>query len=471
MRPFSNDGQRAETYAVRVLAILSVLLLGAAAGGVVVLRPTRSGAHRVAVATTISSAWTRSRAELVGSPEPPPAGPASSSTSAGRHGRPSIPAARHLEGPADRTTLLPRGSTAVNASTTSTTTTTIWHDPPGVVTRHGSQLALNNATFRLVGGAAPQFTSDQDRNLGCGERMSDEQVSAALASQPSGTTFSIWATQRLGFNRFSGQIDFGPIDRVVHDAESNRQFVVLSLTHQEGYCSDDHWKNEAWYAGGYTQPDADAGGGTEPLAYAEWVRMIAARYATSKAVVAYIPVVEPQASTCSSGSSCWTTASCSPTAAATLLRFYDEVGRIIKRIAPQQMIGSGAGGVGGCGIKNLDEYRALHSSPYLDLCDLHPYDHSEQGIGATDRSLIDACTAVGKAAYISEWGLKTALANPACAEPGTRATLWRSQFDGYVAAGVDGWALWSFATAVSNDCSYGVAIGDPVLSGLQQYQR
>jgi len=343
-------------------------------------------------------------------------------------------------------------------------------DPPGRIVRHGTGLYLDGKPYTFVGVAVPNGTTLWSVNAGCGGQLSDAGLDQLFASVPPRTVVSMWATSQLGWNRWTKTVDFTAIDRAVAAAARRGIFLNLSLSTQQGYCGDSHWKGEAWYAGGYRQaaPDDET-----KLSYLDWVRRIVPRYATGNTVAMWTPMVEPDASSCAAGldgAACYGhLLPCSATAAATLRSFYATVSREVKRLDPGHLVVSGTRGATDCGVQG-SQYAELHRLANIDACDLHPYGVGDKTLPDSNRDDIAMCSGVGKATIVGEMGIEGGDAQTTCPSFSARATIFGDKFAAYQASGAAGLVLWAWAPKVTG-CTMAIFPGDPTLAVAGRYTR
>ena len=184
-------------------------------------------------------------------------------------------------------------------------------------------------------------------------------------------------------------------------------------------------------------------------------------------------VVEPEAQTCDPGTSgdCAGRSYCDEEAAEQSLRgFFDTVSAEVKRLDPNHLITAGSVGGGQCGWAGVD-FGRVNAGPGIDVCEVHDYNPDEIPITPEAQADIQVCEALGKPLIVGETGLNAGLtSDPGCPETdGQRATSFRQRIRAYFSSGASGVALWDWASAVSDDCGFGIPTGDPVLSVLSDF--
>jgi hypothetical protein len=339
---------------------------------------------------------------------------------------------------------------------------------PGLTAGSG-QLHLDGQPYRFVSIASPSAATDWTVNWGCGPMATDAQLDAFFAALPPHSLVPFWAPQALAFNdRSSHTIDFTAIDRVFAAAARYHQLLLPELEHQQGYCSDGHWKDITWYEGGYRKAFDTDGRGLEPLSYWDYLQVIVPRYRASPALGMWGLVVEPEAPTCdlTTSTDCPGTDRCNEAAAAAALRgFFDVVGAMVKRLDPHHLVSAGSIGGGQCGWSSSD-FTYVNESPGIDVCEVHDYNDASLPINPTAIADIMACKAMGKPLIVGETGLSAArVPTPACPRSlADRAQAFKIRVDDYLHAGASGVALWMWSPTPTPVCGYAIDVSDPVMS-------
>lgn len=374
------------------------------------------------------------------------------------------------------------GSTVATQSfsvTTATTTTTTIPTPtptptPQLLGRIGTALTLGGVQKRFTGLNAYHLASDFSINYGCGDNNQQTDLDAFFSSLRPVSVVRLWAFQHLMYNKNTGQLDFTTLDRVVQTAERYGHKLVLVVANQTGNCDTPDYKDEAWYAGGYRQVfnpgtyNGGTSGPTTPLSFWDYLHTIVPRYANSPAVAIWQPVNEPRDAIINADG----TQTCSSTAAATLRKFFDDIGGEIHRMAPNQLVGSGVIGQGNCGAKGA-EYQTLHESPGIDIGSYHDYNYDtsampgDQWNGLAVR--INQMNAVGKPLMIDEAGMKAADGVAGCMTLAQRRDYIKAKMDAQLANGIDIYMPWVWTKSTTNSCSHNIKAGDPTLTLLKSY--
>jgi mannan endo-1,4-beta-mannosidase len=442
----------------RVVALVSVVavLVLVVATTFVLRRPSKREAGPGPASASPSTSTTLGP----GSTTAPPGSPAPTAAA------PAAPEPSPGQPRATPTSAAPRRP-AVSPSTTlaSPATTTL----PGTVRaagidQMGGRLYRDGRPYAVIGLNAPQAATLWSVNYGCGTQMTDTELDLLLTSVPKGTVIGFWATQAMAYNnRTTNAIDFAGIDRVFAAAERNGQLLAPVLETQQGFCSDGHFKDEAWYGGGYRAAFDDDGLGLQKLSYWDYLHLVVPRYRASKVLAWWVPVTEPESSTCGGGKKggdCYAALTCKASAAGTLRRFFDEVGGEIVRLDPDHLLSSGTIGGGQCGAVG-DEYTTLHASPALDICEAHDYD-DPLVLSDGMRAAIQRCRAAGKAFVAGEVGLNAGL-QPGCPTTAQRRDHVVKEADAIEATGGSGMLLWQWLLQPTT-CGWGIGPGDPLLT-------
>lgn len=349
--------------------------------------------------------------------------------------------------------------------------------PAGVITRSGAALMLNGAPYRFTGVNAYELATQWGINAGCGAMLTDTQMDDFFASLRPNSLVRMWAWQgSLATNVYTHQRDWRPLDRVMAAANRHGQRLILSLAGQGGGCDDGHWRDLAWYRGGYRLAYDGDGTGRTPTPYLAYVREVVARYAGNGAVGMWEPMSEAEASDCPSGTN-WQTCSgrqvCpDEVAAATAMRsFFDSVGSEIKRIDPVHLVESGLIGSGQCGTAGQD-YQFVSASPGIDVLSVHDYGSDTVGLPGDqwngEGQRVQQATAVNKPIIVGEMGIE-ALDGGSCASRSRRAQLVTGKLQGAIGAGMRGVLVWNWGPTINPGCTYDVGNGDPTMDVLRTF--
>ncbi|MGW4479462.1 beta-mannosidase [Rhodococcus triatomae] len=332
---------------------------------------------------------------------------------------------------------------------------------PARVGATGTGLTLDGAPWWPVGFNAYQLATDWSVNRGCGAQV---DLDAYFAALPGVTITRFNAFSALATNKFTGAVDFAPVDAVFAAAERHGQLVIPVLTAQDGACEDDVFKQRGWYVDGWQQ---QAPGQT--MSFQDWVDTAVGRWRTSPALAAWELVGEPETSVCPGGNCDWANRVCPPDAAEVLRTFMDDAGARVRALDPGRLITAGLTGGGQCGTQG-DEYRYIGESPNVDVLQYHDY-HADgiplpgdQWNGLARR--IDQVQEIGKPLLVAEIGQ----AAGECLSYAQRAADIGTKIAGQRAAGTAGALLWAFVPDPRHDeCTYDIGPGDPLYELLDAY--
>jgi hypothetical protein len=347
---------------------------------------------------------------------------------------------------------------------------------PNVITRSGSTLMLHDHAYRFTGVNAYELGTYWNVNAGCGGQLTDTELDSFFAELRPDSVVRFWAFQALGVNRATRRIDFTGLDRVFRAAERHGQRLLPVLGDQAGVCDDGHWRDVAWYSGGYTKRFNDDGRGLDAVAYSTWVSTVVQRYRGSAALGMWEPINEPEASNCPiglKGSLCSGHQTCATGSAAALRGFFDAVGGQIKRLDPLHLIVSGVIGSGQCGASGADYSRA-HASPYIDVATYHDYGQDfvpvpgDQWNGMLVR--LQQAAALAKPLITEEVGVVASAdsSSLACTGADTRAALLGAKLSAQLTAGVRGFMPWNALPVAQPGCTYDIGPTDPTMTVLKQ---
>lgn len=318
----------------------------------------------------------------------------------------------------------------------------IRHTESPLVDVSGDGLQLDGRPWWPTGLNAYQLATDWDVNVGCGAEV---DLDAFFGELPDGSLTRFNAFQSLAVNRYSGELDFTAIDRVVEAAERYGQMVLPVLAGQDGACEDEVFKQRDWYLEGWRER------AEMPLSHHDWVVAAVNRWSASQAIAAWEPVGEPEPSVCPTGNCDLPVRSC-PTDSAEVLRAWtDEVGQLIREQDPGRLITSGVIGGDQCGIAG-DGYAQLADSPFVDVMQYHDYDNA---------ALLPArLEQVDVPILVAEIGVPAG----SCESLDERAEKLSRRLDDHRALGAAGAMLWAFVPDPRTaDCTMDIGPDDPVL--------
>jgi hypothetical protein len=345
--------------------------------------------------------------------------------------------------------------------------------PPSTsfLTRQGSQLEFGGAPYRVIGIDAYELATDWGHNTGCGGMVDDSTLESLFGSLPTHSLVRMWGFQgSMATNPVTHQRDWTGLDRVVAAAQRHGDLLVVSLANQPGDCDDGHWKDRAWYAGGYQNVYPGNGSTIATVSYWDWVHEIVSRYRDSTAIGMWELVNEPEATDCALGSNvsnCYGHQVCPDSGAATaaMTAFFDSVGNEIKRIDPHHLVESGVLGGAQCGWVG-DGFTAAQASSGIDVVSVH--DYSAQTISAEVAGRMAQARSLGKPLLLGEVGVAASDTARGCPNSlAARKDLLAAKADAFLGNGAAAVLFWDWLPSASGSCTYDIAPGDPALGVLR----
>ncbi|MGC0365739.1 mannan endo-1,4-beta-mannosidase [Rhodococcus sp. 27YEA15] len=325
------------------------------------------------------------------------------------------------------------------------------------VTVAAGDIRLDGQRWWPTGFNAYQLSTDWSVNWGCGAMVDLDAYFAALPAH-SLTRFNLF--QALAVNRFTGALDFGPMDRVFAAAEAHDQLVVPVLAPQDGACENDQFKDRQWYVDGWKR--YTVGAERARMSFQDWMSTAVARWKDSPSLAAWELVGEPETSACTDAACHWWTRSCPADAAIVLRNFFDVAGAELREVDASTPITAGFTGGGQCGTAG-DDYQFVSASPYVDIVQYHDYGADgvplpgDQWNGLARR--IDQAEAVGKPLLVAEIGESAG----SCGSLDTRAKSIGTKIAGQKAAGTAGALLWAFVPDPRpGECTMDIGPDDPL---------
>src|SRR5262249_42063296 len=171
---------------------------------------------------------------------------------------------------------------------------------PSFVTRSGTQLLLDGKPYRFAGINIYNANNASGcwYNLAAGSGLGDSLSSIGAGAN----VIRAWFFQALATN--GGVRDWSGIDHTLAAAAAHGARVIVTLGNQWAACDGPNggagtYKDEAWYTGGYQQPDP---AGTE--SYRDWVAEIVARYKDNPTILAWQLMNEAEVKPSEGSSSC-----------------------------------------------------------------------------------------------------------------------------------------------------------------------
>ncbi|MFF0817781.1 beta-mannosidase [Rhodococcus sp. NPDC003318] len=332
---------------------------------------------------------------------------------------------------------------------------------PARVGTDGTGLTLDGQPWWPLGLNAYQLATNWSINRGCGAQV---DLDAYFSSLPRTTITRFNAFSALATDKYTGAVDFAPIDAVFAAAERHGQLVIPVLAAQDGACENDVFKQRDWYSTGWQQT---ATGMT--MSFADWVDTAVERWRGSPALAAWELVGEPETSVCPGGNCDFANRVCPSDAAAVLRTFMDQAGDRVRALDPDRLITAGLTGGGQCGTQG-DEYQHVGASPNVDVLQYHDYYADgiplpgDQWNGLARR--IEQAEAVDKPLLVAEIGQSAG----GCLSYAQRAADIETKIVGQHAAGTAGALLWSFVPDPRpTECTFDIGPGDPLFDLLADF--
>jgi mannan endo-1,4-beta-mannosidase len=326
-----------------------------------------------------------------------------------------------------------------------------------VGTAHGG-LTLDGAAWWPAGFNAYELGTNWDVNKGCGAQVDLDRYFGSLPPH-SVTRFDAFAS--LTLNPRTGAQDFRALDAVFAAAERHDQLLVAVLASGEGACEDGVFKDQKWYASGWSAPSS----------YAQWLDTAVGRWGRSPALAGWELVGEPETSLCGDNSCKWQQRSCPADAAATLRSFFDNAGGRVRAIDPDTPIWAGFAGGGQCGTAG-DDYSTVARSASIDILDVHDYGPpgvllpGDQYNGVQRR--LQQAAALGKPLVVAEVGQPAG----SCQPLKERASYLTQKAQAQRRAGSAGVLFWAYVPDPRlGDCTMDIGPGDPLFGALRSLRQ
>jgi mannan endo-1,4-beta-mannosidase len=393
-------------------------------------------------------------------------------------------ATTHAPASATTTTTKPKSTTTTRPTTAThpaprtalvaVPTTTAAPPPPAssFVTAEGTQLYLNGRPYQVVSVNAYELATNWGSNAGCGGMLDTTTLDAFFGSLPTNSMVRMWGFQgSFGTNMRTHTRDWSGLDRVIAAAQRHSVRLIISLGSQGGDCDDAHYKDLAWYQGGYRNVYSGDGTTLTTVSYYDWVREVVTRYRTSPTIAMWEPVNESEGSTCAPGYTAWRcgghTSCPNPAASTAALRsFFDVIGGEIKSIDTNHLVESGTIGGTQCGWYG-DAYATIDASPGIDVGSYHEYQDYTGVAPWLGYRLIQMKT-LNKPLIVGELGDQASGSGRGCQNMPQRTQWVGVKINAIMNAGAAGVFMWDWVpgTRVPN-CSFDITAGDSVLGLLR----
>lgn len=304
----------------------------------------------------------------------------------------------------------------------------------GFVRRNGVHLTINGSPFIFKG--LNIYNANSRNNCWYSLGNNDDELQKTLTS--SGVkTFRAWFTNGLAL--VNGVRDWTAFDHTLAVAKSQGVKVIPVLSVED--CRGDGVRYTTWFESGYK------------ATFRSYVSEIVARYKNNPTILMWQIGNEFEIKnidgTCGS--------------VLTMKAFADDMSGLIKSIDSNHLVSLGTIGSGQCGARGSQEYRNLHSSPNIDLCEYHDYSSpsspmpGDQWNGLQTR--INDCTALNKPLFVGEAGIVQTDPN--------RTIEFANKITAQFSAGVVGFIPWEWRAAnQTGGDTYIIGPNDSLLSLL-----
>jgi mannan endo-1,4-beta-mannosidase len=338
---------------------------------------------------------------------------------------------------------------------------------------------LNGSAYAFTGVNAYEAATDWGVNAGCGPMLSDAGLVTLFTSLKPGQVLRFWAFQALATNYKTKALDWSGIDRVINTAARYGVKVIPALSGESGGCDDNHWKDAAWFSGGYMAVfDSSQWPASTPLSFWDYMHLFLGRYAGNP-TIAMIELVSEPAPT-DPGYACRSESA----AASSLRNFFDTVGGEAKRVDRNHLFESGTQGVGECGTQDegctssswtsctTHDFGYVEASPGVDVASYHDYGADSVAVTGYLSESIGLARAAGKPLVVGEAGIDAQANLFGCMSLLGRTSLLNIKMSAQFLAGASGFVAWNWVPGNpgSGGCSYDIGPSDPVLTDLANYQ-
>jgi mannan endo-1,4-beta-mannosidase len=344
----------------------------------------------------------------------------------------------------------------------------------GTIQASGTHLTLNGSGYQFTGVNAYEIATDWGHDYGCGGEVTDAQLGQLFSSLPPNSLVRFWAFQgTMATNPTTGQLDWGPLDRIFATAAAYHQRLIPTITDQGGTCDGDHWQDPSWYYGGFkdvfTNDNAANGGGQTPLSYWNYLQDLVNRYKSSPALGMWEPISEAEASTCPAqyqpdGCGGHQTCPSESDAAGVLRYFFDVVGGEIHALDPNHLVENGLLGGGQCGIVGSD-YQYVSASPGVDVVSYHDY-YGAISVGSDHWKALSLrrsqAAALHKPIIAGEVGIKAGTRS-SCVSLAERNDEMASKERAQMERGLGGFLVWDWSPGNGASCSFDLGPADPMM--------
>jgi len=325
--------------------------------------------------------------------------------------------------------------------------------PSPFVVTCGSGLCQDGNPLTVVGTNAYSLAGLRGHNYGCGPQADD--LDGLLSGLPRGAVVRFWAFQALARNPATGAYDFTGIDRLVAAAQRHGVRLIAVLSNQDGTCDDGHWRDAAYYGGGYRDAYDDDGVGRSPDSFWDYLGVVVPRYSASTSLLGWELVNEPETSTCDGGArgaGCYAAKTCPADTAPVLRSFFDAVGARLRALdGRRHLVLLGVIGSDQCGAVR-DDYSLLLASPQVDIATFHDYADASDLLPEFLEQRLRQSRALSKPLLVEEAGV-TGGDVPGCRSGRERALLLGGKANAARRAGALGLLPWTLQP-VESGCAF-----------------
>lgn len=335
--------------------------------------------------------------------------------------------------------------TPIPNSTNSTPTPTTSTSNSGFVQRSGTLLLLNGQPYKFTG--INIYNANSRNNCWYSLGNNDGALDSTLTD--SGVhSIRAWFTQGLATT--NGVRDWAAFDHTLSVASNHNAKVIITLSVED--CGGDGVRLTDWFQSGYKTAVI----ANHTTTFRNYVTEIVSRYKNNPTILMWQIGNELDIKNADG--------SCGP--ASTLKSFVDDISGLIKSIDKNHLISIGTIGSGQCGAQGSSEYKTLHSSTNIDLCEYHDYSDpsspmpGDQWNGLQTR--INDCNSLNKPLFVGEAGIAKIDSN--------RASEFDAKISKQFAAGVVGFLPWEWRASGQKDGDqYIIESGDPTISVINKY--
>lgn len=337
---------------------------------------------------------------------------------------------------------------------------------PGLITRSGKKLLRNGEEFIFTG--LNMYNANSDGNYWYNLALGDE-LDKAMDDAGSGIEIiRAWFGQWLAHPRV-GDIDWTYFDHTFDTAQRHGKQVIAVLADQDGSWCDGIRKtyDSGWYQSGYRTTVSTVPSHWDTyntMTYRDFAVAVAERYRNHPGVAFWQLINEAEIKTEDESRM---TSELEDAAAVVLRDWANDMASAIKQVDPNHLINVGSIGTGQFGTSG-PRYELVHSGSDIDLCEMHDYEASKDGLGDEYNGMelrLQQAARLNKPLFVGEVGIKPEEAGGLEA----RAARFRAKIEYQRGLGVAGHVAWVWRNtdAVGGTDGYDIKPGDPALDVLR----